>query len=210
MVEGIKNALRKYPDIDVADIHTKVSDVLPAVTAGVDVAVIFAGSDMMAKSGAGDQPLAPIVAIGDTMGVQFVLMAIRSGIRAFVSDRSVDQELGQAVQNVAAGESFLSPSLAGPLLDWVATQITTDPARILEATKVLTKREQEVLALLGMCHTNAEIAEHLVISEATVRSHAYNILSKLGLRSRSEAVLLGYQFRLSMIPEQTFRQRPGV
>ncbi|GAB2605728.1 helix-turn-helix transcriptional regulator [Kribbella endophytica] len=140
----------------------------------------------------------PLVAIAGAVPHHVVLGAIRQGCRAIVSDVAVDSELAPAVRAVAGGGVFLSPMMAGPLLDWLAAQLPVDPAPLLHAKVMLTEREQEVLKELGAGRTNAGIAGTLVISEATVRTHVYRIQTKLGLHSRTEAVLLGYQFRLGI------------
>lgn len=140
----------------------------------------------------------PVVAIAGSAPHHVVLGAIRQGCRAIVCDAAVDTELAPAVRAVAGGGVFLSPMMAGPLLDWLAAQLPVDRTPLLHAKVLLTDREQEVLKLLGAGRTNAGIADSLVISEATVRTHVYRIQTKLGLQSRTEAVILGYQFRLGV------------
>ncbi|ADB33163.1 transcriptional regulator, LuxR family [Kribbella flavida DSM 17836] len=163
-----------------------------------DMTVVTGDPSVLGKlhHSAGADVSHPVVAIAGAVPHHVVLGAIRQGCRAIVSDVAVDIELAQAVRAVAGGGVFLSPMMAGPLLDWLAAQLPIDQAPLLDAKLLLTGREQEVLKLLGAGRTNAGIAGVLVISEATVRTHVYRIQTKLGLQSRTEAVILGYQFRL--------------
>jgi DNA-binding NarL/FixJ family response regulator len=129
-----------------------------------------------------------------------MLGAIGAGVRGFATDQHVDRELPVAVRAVAKRRAFVSPDLAGGLLDWLAGQLPDDPTRFDRALNDLSEREREILGLLGDGGSNAEIARRLVISETTVRTHVYHIMSKLKLANRTQAVLFGYQFRLNFGP----------
>jgi DNA-binding NarL/FixJ family response regulator len=97
------------------------------------------------------------------------------------------------VRAVAAGDAQLSPAVTKRLLDQVARRLPAavdhDQALLAE----LTGREQEVLRLLAVGMSNSEIGEALVVSEATVKTHVSNVLAKLGLRDRVQAVIYAYE-----------------
>jgi DNA-binding NarL/FixJ family response regulator len=118
---------------------------------------------------------------------------VRAGVRGFVDQHSAGTDLARAVVAMAQSEVFMSPTLAGRLLDWTASRL---PRRLAKLTR-LSLREREVLSLLGRGESNLDIARRLRIREATVRSHVYHILTKLDLKSRTEAALLGYQHGFS-------------
>lgn len=138
-----------------------------------------------------------IVAVGNCDTGISIITALCGGVRGFVSARHVVTELPAAIRAVARGHAYLSSSMATTLLNWLSSQLPAGLARFYRAADLLSSREREVLLLLGNGHSNAEIARKLVISETTVRSHLCHILTKLDLRTRTEAVLFSYQFRLS-------------
>ena len=91
---------------------------------------------------------------------------------------------------------MLSPAVTRQLLDQVARRLPAAVTHTPEALTQLTDREREVLRMLAAGLTNAEIAHALVVSEATVKSHVSNLLGKLGLRDRVQAVIYAYETRL--------------
>jgi two-component system response regulator NreC len=103
--------------------------------------------------------------------------AMRAGARGYVLKEAEDTELVQAVRTVAAGGTYLDPALGGKVL----AAEDDSPAR-------LTDREREVLGLIALGHTNAEMAKLLFLSLRTVETHRANIHRKLGTDSRAELV----------------------
>ncbi|NUR86457.1 MAG: response regulator transcription factor, partial [Nonomuraea sp.] len=89
-----------------------------------------------------------------------------------------------------AGEALLAPAITRRLIDSVRGQ---RPSRAAAGLGVLTEREREVLTLLGRGLSNAEIAAALVVSDHTVKTHVSNVLTKLGLRDRVQAVIAAYE-----------------
>jgi DNA-binding NarL/FixJ family response regulator len=104
------------------------------------------------------------------------------------------------VRAVAAGDAVLSPVVTRRLLDQVASRLPAPVQRSPAALAALTEREREVLLLMATGRSNAEIAEALVVSEPTVKTHVSNVLGKLGLRDRVQAVILAYETGLIGAP----------
>ena len=134
------------------------------------------------------------VLILTTFGLdEYIIEALRAGASGFLlKDAPVDDLLG-AVRAVAAGDAQLSPAVTKRLLDQVARKLPAAVDRDDALLEELTTREQEVLRLLAVGMSNAEIAEALVVSEATVKTHVSSVLGKLGLRDRVQAVIYAYE-----------------
>ena len=115
-----------------------------------------------------------------------VLGALRAGARGYLTKDAGAEEIRAAVEAVARGEAALDPAIQHHVLAAVST-----PAAI-EVPDDLTPREVEVLALIAEGLTNTEIAERLVVSAATVKSHVNHIFSKIGARDRAQAVVYAY------------------
>jgi DNA-binding NarL/FixJ family response regulator len=125
---------------------------------------------------------------------EYIVEALRSGASGFLLKDVPPDELVQAIRVVAAGDAIVSPSVTRRLLDRFAARLPsayeeTTPARLDR----LTERELEVLRLIAKGMSNAEIAAKLVVSETTVKTHVGNVLTKLGLRDRVQAVVLAYE-----------------
>ena len=108
----------------------------------------------------------------------FARKALQAGVRGYVLKDAADTELVQAVRSAAAGDTYLQPALGARL----ASEPDSDRG------DGLSEREREVLRLIALGHTNAEIAEQLFLSIRTVESHRAHILQKLRLSSRAELV----------------------
>jgi DNA-binding NarL/FixJ family response regulator len=129
-----------------------------------------------------------------TFGIDdYIIDALRAGASGFLLKDAPTTEVVDAVRAVAAGDAVLSPQVTRQLLDQVARRL---PAAVSQAPAALTEREHEVLRMLAAGLSNAEIAHALVVSEATVKSHVSNLLGKLGLRDRVQAVIYAYETRL--------------
>ncbi len=124
--------------------------------------------------------------------------AVKNGASGYLlKDSSID-EVAQAVRVVADGQSLISPSMAIKLLDEFKQMSRTDRSHV--PTPRLTERELEVLRLVAQGLNNREIAKQLFISENTVKNHVRNILEKLQLHSRMEAVMYAVREKLLDIP----------
>jgi len=103
------------------------------------------------------------------------------------------EDLVDAIKVVAAGDALLAPSVTRRLLDRFASNLPDPAAARPAALDSLTARELEVLGLVARGMSNAEIAEQLVVSETTVKTHVGRLLAKLDLRDRVQAVVLAYE-----------------
>ncbi|MFB7865822.1 response regulator [Streptomyces sp. NPDC056069] len=121
---------------------------------------------------------------------EYVYEALHAGASGFLLKDVRRDDLVHAVRVVAGGESLLAPSVARRLVE----QYTSGgPRRTDPRLDVLTARERETLLLLARGLSNAEIAAELVVSDHTVKTHVGNVLAKLGLRDRIQAVICAYE-----------------
>ena len=127
---------------------------------------------------------------------EYIVEALRAGASGFITKDVPAEELVRAVRVIAAGDALLTPAVTRQLLDSVARRLPAPVARSPEALTELTDREREVFELLARGLSNAEIAAALILGEATVKTHVSNVLMKLGLRDRVQAVVLAYEVGL--------------
>jgi DNA-binding NarL/FixJ family response regulator len=126
---------------------------------------------------------------------EYVLAALRAGASGFLLKDVRPADLVESIRVVAGGDALLAPSVTRRLLDrFVATLDEPPPAA--ELLSELTEREVEVLRLVALALSNAEIAGRLVLTEATVKTHVSSILRKLELRDRVQAVVFAYDVGL--------------
>jgi DNA-binding NarL/FixJ family response regulator len=126
---------------------------------------------------------------------EYIVEALRAGASGFLTKDAPAQELIAAVKAVANGDAVLAPAVTRRLLDHVAHRLPAAIGAPPDALASLTDREREVFELLAAGLSNAEIANALVVAEPTVKTHVSNLLSKLGLRDRVQAVILAYELR---------------
>jgi len=163
-VEAVALAKRLRPDVVLMDIRMPLLDGIAAT-----------------RQLPGDRVL-----ILTTFGLDdYIIEALRAGASGFILKDVPTAELVRAVRVVAAGDALLSPGVTRRL----PASATTTPAALSE----LTEREREVFELLARGLSNAEIAQLLVVGDATVKTHVSNVLAKLGLRDRVQAVVLAYE-----------------
>jgi DNA-binding NarL/FixJ family response regulator len=134
------------------------------------------------------------VLILTTFGLdEYIIDALRAGASGFLLKDAPTQEVIAAVRAVAAGDAVLAPAVTRQLLDQVGRRLPGAVPRTPAGRAELTEREREVLGLMAAGLTNAEISEALVLSEATVKTHVSNVLGKLELRDRVQAVIYAYE-----------------
>jgi DNA-binding NarL/FixJ family response regulator len=126
---------------------------------------------------------------------EYVFEALRAGASGFLLKRTPAADLIAGIRVVAGGDALLAPSVTRRLIDQFAQRPAAErtSARALDG---ITAREREVLALVARGHSNAEIADLLVLSEGTVKTHIKRIFMKLDLRDRAQAVIFAYDVGL--------------
>jgi two-component system, NarL family, response regulator LiaR len=143
-----------------------------------------------------DNPQARILVLTSFAEDDKVFPAIRKGAQGYLLKDSSPDELLQAIRHVYRGETSLHPTIARKLI-----QEINQPSDLPPSEEPLTEREVEVLRLVARGLSNQEIADELVVSERTVRTHVSNILSKLHLANRTQAALYALKEGLSSLDD---------
>jgi len=173
--EAVAMARKTAPDVVLMDIRMPVMDGIAATR-------------LIAAAG----PL-PRVLILTTFDLDdYVFAALRAGASGFMLKDRPPEELLAAIRVVAAGDALLAPNVTRRLIEHFVRQ--PDPLRVApKALEALTVREREVLALIAVGLSNTEIADELVMSVPTAKTHVSRILAKLGARDRAQLVVIAYQ-----------------
>jgi DNA-binding NarL/FixJ family response regulator len=173
--EALALAAAERPDVVLMDIRMPVMDGLAATRE---------------LTASGPRPKVVILTTFDLD--DYVYEALRSGASGFLLKEAPRADLIAAVRVAAAGDALLAPSVTRRLIEAFAmrpVQTTPSPSRLAS----LTPRERDILLLVARGRSNIEIAQALVVSEATVKTHVAHLLAKLGLRDRVQAVILAYE-----------------
>ncbi len=141
-------------------------------------------------------PTSEVLLLTGSESEEDLVAAIRGGARGYILKDMPFEDLVGVIDNVAGGGAAVSPGMAGKLFD-VARELLLHQELLSTRKPTLTGREIEVLGLVADGKTSRQIGDLLYISENTVKNHIRNILDKLGLHSRNEAVL--YAIRENMI-----------
>ncbi|MEU4249964.1 response regulator transcription factor [Amycolatopsis sp. NPDC026612] len=132
---------------------------------------------------------------------EYAYAALRAGASGFLLKDAHPEELLAGIRAVAGGDAVIAPALTRRLLDTYAQRLpdgSADPSsRTDPRWLTLTEREQEILVAIGSGWTNGEIAERLVLSESTVKTHVGRVLAKVGARDRVQAVIFAYDLGLT-------------
>jgi NarL family two-component system response regulator LiaR len=147
-----------------------------------------------------EDPQARILVLTSFAADDKVFPAIKAGASGYLLKDTGPRELVRAIREVHRGESSLSPAIARKVL-----QELSHPSDRPLTPEPLTEREVEVLQVVARGKSNQEIAEELVISEATVRTHVSNILGKLHLASRTQAALYALREGLASLDDSPIR-----
>ena len=123
---------------------------------------------------------------------EYIYRALRLGASGFLLKDTPPAQLVEGVRQVVEGGALLSPSITQRLIGKFAAHLEVDGA-LAGRLERLTDRESEVLVAMGRGMTNAEISDELFIGASTVKSHVSNVLTKLGLRDRAQAVVFAYE-----------------
>jgi DNA-binding NarL/FixJ family response regulator len=148
------------------------------------------GLDVLQALSAADS-LPPTIILTTFDDDELVLAGIRAGARGYLLKDVALEELLDAVRSVAAGKSIVKPAVTDRLLKGLG-KIRTEFSS-LEQPDPLTERETEILRLMAGGYSNKEIANALNVAEGTVKNHVSNVLSKMGVRDRTRAVLKAFE-----------------
>jgi DNA-binding NarL/FixJ family response regulator len=173
--EAIERAADLRPDVILMDVRMPVLDGLQAtreITA---------------------MPDPPKILVLTTFDLDdYVYEALRSGASGFLLKDASADELANAVRLIAAGDALLAPGVTRRLIaEFARMGGPRSPGR--KQLDGLTERESEVLALVARGMSNGEIADHLVVADQTIKTHVSRVLMKLGLRDRTQMVVLAYE-----------------
>ncbi|MBF0697691.1 response regulator [Actinomyces bowdenii] len=127
---------------------------------------------------------------------EYAFSGLRAGASGFLLKDTRPTELAEAIRTVASGEAVVSPRVTQRMLEMFAADLPdTGGAPSAEDPRLasLTPREREILMLMARGMSNAEIAAHLVVSATTVKTHVGNVLAKLDVRDRVQAVVVAYE-----------------
>jgi DNA-binding NarL/FixJ family response regulator len=199
---GLEIVLAQEPDIEVVG---EAGDGAEAVVQAADLLpdVVLMDVRMPRRSG-----IEACTAIKDVVPSARIIMltisdeegdlyeAIKAGATGYLLKEISIDEVATAIRAVAGGQSLISPAMASKLLSEFATLIKRDGDRQQVPAPRLTERELEVLRLVARGLNNRDIAKQLFISENTVKNHIRNILEKLQLHSRMEAVVYAVREKL--------------
>jgi len=129
---------------------------------------------------------------------EYAFAALRAGASGFLLKNARPEELVEAIRTVASGSSVVAPRVLRRLLDLFAPHLPTDADAVRDdgldpRLRTLTPRETDVLRCVAEGLSNAEVAERLVLSPTTVKTHVGAVLAKLGVRDRVQAVIVAYE-----------------
>ncbi len=176
-LEALERVAELAPDVVLMDVRMPVMDGLTATRRLLQD---------------GDDPVPKVIVLTTFDLDEYVYDALRAGASGFLLKDASAQQLAEAVRVVAAGEALLSPAITKRLIaDFARLGGPRAPSR--QRLEGLTERETEVLTLVAHGLSNGEIAQQLVVSEQTVKTHVSRILFKLGLRDRAQAIVHAYE-----------------
>ncbi|MGK5545645.1 response regulator [Streptomyces sp. URMC 127] len=190
--EAVRQAARVRPHLVLIDIDLPVMDGLTAA------------GHILAQADA--PPKVLVLTTHDTD--EYVYSALRAGVSGFLLKDIEPQRLLSAVSSVMAGDMLFAPSIIQRLIASYVPGTRSAGSRRRELAR-LSVREAEVLSMVGRGLENADIAMQLVVSESTVKTHLYRVMTKLGLRTRAQAVVFAYESGLIAAQERPSGQSPG-
>lgn len=201
--KGLQALIETEEGMEVVGVGTNGLDVVSQVPA-LQPDVVLLDLEMPRMGGLeaikqlkGQDPKLPILVLTSFSDEETVFAAIKAGALGYLLKEASAEELLQAIRNVCAGRSSLSPDIALKVIQ----ELHRPPANRPLTEDPLTEREVEVLRLVARGLSNNDIADQLVVSERTVRTHISNILSKLHLANRTQAALYALRQGLARLDE---------
>lgn len=174
--------LGSYPvDVVLMDVRMPAMDGLEATARAATV-----------RAPGADQPAKVIILTTFDLD-EYVMQAIKAGASGFLLKDAPPEDLLAAIRTVHRGDAVIAPSSTRRLIENLAPLIPDEQKATPAVLDQLTEREREVLALMARGRSNTEIAEDLVVAEATVKTHVGRVLAKLGARDRVQAVVTAYE-----------------
>jgi len=195
--QGVRSLLELSDDIEVVG---EASDGESAIIKipQVEPDVVLLDMRMPGKTGLDvlqalglEQALPPTIILTTFDDDELVLAGIRAGARGYLLKDVALEELLSAVRSVAAGKTIVKPAVTERLLKGLGK--IRNEFSSLEQPDPLTERETEILRLMAGGYSNKEIANALNVAEGTVKNHVSNVLSKMGVRDRTRAVLKAFE-----------------
>ncbi|HEU4323780.1 MAG TPA: response regulator transcription factor [Roseiflexaceae bacterium] len=210
--QGIKTLLDLEPDLEVVGLASSGREALEAAEA-LRPDVVLMDVRMPEMDGVAATrvlterfPGVGVIILTTFDDEEYIFEGLKAGARGYLLKDISSEEMAQAVRAVAAGQALIQPSIArkvvaefSRLASAAQPAAAVPPAPMLTASPLavpLTERELEVLRALAAGRSNREIAEQLVITEGTVKNHVSNLLAKLEVRDRTQAVLKAQALRL--------------
>ena len=199
---GIGMVLEKEPDIELVG---EASDGTDAVKIAIETMPDVVLMDVRMPRGSGIEATQQIKAALPTTKIMMLTIsdeegdlydAIKAGASGYLLKDVPTDEVPAAIRAVHAGQSMISPSMASKLMQEFASMAKKGDEKPVAAQPRLTDREMEVLRLVAKGRNNRDIAKELFISENTVKNHIRNILEKLHLHSRMQAVVYAVREKL--------------
>jgi DNA-binding NarL/FixJ family response regulator len=200
--EGLELVLQMLPDIDVVGVAANGVEAVALVNRERPDVVLMdlkmpemSGVEATSRIRA-ERPEVGVVVLTTYADDESVFAALKAGARGYLTKDAGAEEISRALVRVASGQAMLDPMVQARVLDRLEAAPEPPVVRGGEVG-TLTAREVEVLTLIAHGMSNAEIADHLVVGESTVKTHVNRIFAKTGLRDRAQVVAFAYRTGLA-------------
>ena len=190
--DGVRALLDAQPDMECAGEAATGEEVI-RLSAEVQPDVVLMDVQMPGMSGVeatrqivSSSPQIRVLVVTMFEDDHLVFAAMRAGARGYLLKGTRHEDMVRAIRAVGSGDAIFSPAIAAKLVDYFAALQPGNPTQVFPD---LSSREREILALLAQGYKNSDIADRLVISPKTVRNYVSNIISKLQVADRAQAIL---------------------